>query len=182
MSALYTERYNARRHAPAGDLPWWTTDEARTRYAHRQDLLVVEERHGDGGVLTPRWVLGITSQGIRVQTLDQHGSILQITDFDAREGRLWRWITTMYTYPAADRYFAQPDCTSVVTSRFEPDGTGEVEFKDKATAEVHVARMTDAPVGGFWAEWPVFGEWEPLTDPNYGAPGSPEVPFSKLRA
>ena len=66
------------------------------------------------------------------------------------------------------------------TAKLEPDGTGYVDLSDKSKATVDRARLTDAPVSGFWLDWPEFGHWEDLTNPDHGlgdvpspAPGSP---------
>lgn len=184
LVALYTDRYVPKVRQPGPGSTWWTEAQAVRVYGPPPlgTLVVVEERYDDGGTLAPSWVLGFSPEGLRVQALDGHGTILQIIDYDIRGDRLWRWTTTMYTYPSTDRFFRQTAAVARVTSQFEPDGTGVVEFDDTSDSQVRVARMSDAPVDGFWADWPVFGEWEPLTDPNYGAPGSPEVPFSTLRA
>ena len=169
---LYVERWNEMTRRPAGDFRWLSPEEAAQRYEDkREDLAVVDGTRGSSGELRPRWVIGVAHNGVRVRFFTPGGgSIWRSTDYDAREGRLWRWITRGYVYANDDTYHWQNQSTHMYTARFEPDGTGSVEFKDKAKPTVEVARMTEAPVSGFWMDWPQFGEWGLLADPDYGLP------------
>lgn len=56
------------------------------------------------------------------------------------------------------------------TAEFEPDGNGYIEFKERSRRDVDVARMSEAPVSAFWMDWPEFGDWGRLADPDYGLP------------
>lgn len=98
------------------------------------------------------------------------GSVWRSIDYDVRDGRLWRWITTEYIYPDDSTFYWLNEHIHMYTAEFEPDGTGYVEFREKSRSDVDVARMTEAPVSGFWTDWPQFGNWDLLADPDYGLP------------
>lgn len=83
---------------------------------------------------------------------------------------MWRWITTEYVYPDDEAFHPEFESTHMYTARFEPDGTGSIEFREESQQTVDVARMTEAPVSGFWMDWPQFGEWDQLADPDHGLP------------
>ncbi|MBO3095619.1 hypothetical protein [Cellulomonas dongxiuzhuiae] len=179
---LYVGRWNVTLRQPIPGFGWLRPEEAALRYAYKQgdltladrakgDLAVVDGTRDAEGQLRPRWVIGVGHTGVRVRFFTPGGgSIWRSTDYDAREGRLWRWITTEYVYPDDDTFHRQSESTHKYTAKFEPDGTGFVEFTDRSKPTVDVARMTEAPVSGFWMDWPQFGQWDLLADPDYGLP------------
>ena len=117
----------------------------------------------------PAWAFGVGFRGVRVQFFTPGGgSIWREVDYDLRDGRLWRWVTTEYVYPDDERFYRRNRSTRIDTAKLEPDGTGFVDFNDKSKSTVDRARLTDAPVSGFWLDWPEFGHWEDLTNPDYG--------------
>jgi len=116
------------------------------------------------------------ARGVRAQYFAAHGgSIEQSADYDDRDGRLWRWITIRYIYPEDARFYEEFECSAMYTAHFEPDGTGYIDFEEGKDT-VDRARMTDAPVSGFWLDWPAFGHWQDLADNNYGVPPGPTTP------
>lgn len=179
---LYVERWNEMTRRPAGDFRWLSPREASQRYAYKRgDLSLADVGRGDldvldgtrdaDGQLRPRWAIGVGHTGVRVQFFTPGGgSIWRSTDYGAREGRLWRWVTTEYAYADDDAFHRRNEAVHKYTAKFEPDGTGFVEFKDKSKPTVDVARMSEAPVSGFWMDWPEFGHWDLLADPDYGLP------------
>ena len=177
---LYAERWNEVRRTAIRD-SWLTENEARRRHIEGELFLAIDARRDDVGELRPRWVMGIGRSGVRVQFFTPGGgSIRRLIDYDARDGRLWRWITIDYVYPDDETFHEQFECRTMYTSSFEPDGTGTVDIDDKAKPMVDRARLTDAPVAGFWMGWPEFGHWDQLADPEYGVPpratGDPVAP------
>lgn len=169
---LYVERWNERRREPILGFSWLSVREAAARYAFkREDLDVLDGTRGADGRLRPRWAMAVAHNGVRVRFFTPGGgSIWRSTDYDARAGRLWRWSTTEYVYADDEIFHRQSESTHKYTAQFEPDGTGFVEFTDRGKPTVDVARMTEAPVSGFWMDWPEFGEWDLLADPDYGLP------------
>lgn len=168
---LYVGRWNTKLRRPIPGFDWLSPEEAARRYtSKRGDLAVVEGYRDSDGDLRPRWVIGVAHNGARVRFFTPGGSIWRSTDYDAREGRLWRWITTEYAYADDDSFHRQNESVHMYRAKFEPDGSGFVEFTDVAISTVEVARMTEAPVSGFWMDWPEFGEWDLLADPDYGVP------------
>lgn len=186
---IYVERWHERRREPILGFRWLTAEDAEERYRRRRgdpdvaegagrgDLNVVDAAVRDAdGRPRPRWALGVGFRGVRVRFFTPGGgSIWREVDYDAREGRLWRWNTVEYVYPDDEHFYGQNKSTRIDIAKFEPDGTGYVDFNDKSKPTVDRARMTDAPVAGFWLDWPEFGHWQDLANPDYGLPpaGSP---------
>lgn len=172
---LYVERWNDLRRKPVKGYSWLSPEEAAERYATRRgDLALVDGTRGDDGEHHPRWVIGVAHNGIRVQFFTPRGgSVWRTVDYDARDERLWRWITAEYTYADDDRFHPEFESVQTYTAKLEPDGTGYVDFNDKSKATVDRARLTDAPVAGFWLDWPEFGHWEDLANPDYGLGDDP---------
>ncbi len=166
---MYIERWNFQLRKPVPRTPIFSVDEAVARYARHEPVLVVDGTSGDDGSHQPRWVMGLGRTGVRMSFLNLPGSVWRLIDYDARDGRLWRWKTVDYTYASDDRYYALNAPTQVITSKFEPDGTGYIDFDDKSKEVVDRARFESAPmVANFWMDWPEFGQWNGLTDPDYG--------------
>lgn len=178
---LYAGRWNERLRKPIKGFGWITPEEAERRYAVRADLVAVDGTVGPDGELRPRWSLGF-AEGVRARFFTPRGgSIEQSTDDDARDGRLWRWITRRYAYPDDVRFYSRSECVALYTAELQPDGTGFIDVKEKTKNTVDRARTTDAPVSGFWLDRPEFGHCRDLADPDDGVP--PEsATLSDLRA
>jgi hypothetical protein len=174
---LYATRWNTTTRRPIVGHRWLEEGEARGIYESASgDFVVVDAAVRDeAGLPCARWVIGIgTSGGIRVRFFTPAGSIWRSTDYDVIDGRLWRWISRDYTYPDDARRYWRSESTFQIASQFRPDGTGTVDFIDHSKPDVDRARLTEAPVSGFWMDRPVFGQWDQLADPDYGIP--PETP------
>jgi hypothetical protein len=168
---LYAGRWNERLRKPIKGHDWLSAEEAAQRYAARAEFVAVDATRGPDGELRPRWVLGFGARGVRARFFTPGGgSIEQTTDYDDRDGRLWRWITRRYLYPDDARFYGQSESVAMYTAEFDPDGTGYIDFTEKGKPAVDRARMTDAPVSDFWLEWPEFGRWDDLADRDYGVP------------
>lgn len=174
---LYVTAWNDMTRKPlGGGHRWLEVDEARARYdvSHEHIEVVEASRRDHLDRPVPKWTISLTPGiGARVQFYTDAGSIWRLIDYDVIDGRLWRWITADYIYPDDDRRHNFRDATQMVTSEFRPDGTGTIDIDDKSQPEVARARLTDAPVNGFWLDWPTFGDWEHLNDPEYGIPSDP---------
>ncbi|GAA4625856.1 hypothetical protein [Cellulomonas oligotrophica] len=116
------------------------------------------------------------SRRVRVVFLNEHGSRVKTVEYDWRDGRLWRWITTDYEYPNDERRYAFDRATERVTATFEPNGDARVEIVDRVAApqEKQVITFEDAPVQNFWLDRPPFEAWGDLLNPEYGIPDPPE--------
>lgn len=154
---------------------WIDPDEARRRH-----------ETGDGAFTALFWAEGVPrdrrpilaanvarGHGVRVVFLDERGSRTRAIDYDWREGRLWRWIDTLFSYPDDARRYRMDQAVEVTAALFEPNGDGRVEIRDKVASsrDMDVLTVEDAPVQGFWLDRPPFGEWEDLLNPLYGVPG-----------
>ena len=155
---------------------WLSVDEARATYESGSKIEVVDavERDTEGNPKA-RWVIGLGISGrVRVQFFTPGGSVSQSTDYDSINGRLWRWISRTFVYPDPDTRYLRSQCTSMITAEFRPDGTGKVQI-DEGGEAVPTARLTAAPVEGFWLDRPQFGDWSDLTNPDYGRPPETEA-------
>lgn len=176
---LYAGRWNEHLRKPVKGYDWLTVEDAAARYAAREAFVAVDGTRAPDGELRPGWVLGFGRQGVRARFFTPNGgSIEQSTDYDDRDGRLWRWITVRYLYPDDSRFYREFESVAMYTAEFEPDGTGHIDFEEKSKDTVDRARMTDAPVSGFWLDWPRFGQWEDLADRDYGVPPEQATPRS----
>jgi len=174
---LYTTRWNTTTRRPIVGHRWLDEDEARGIYESGASMLEVVDAavRDEAGVPRARWVLGLGPSGrVRAQFFTPAGSIWRSTDYDVIDGRLWRCISRDYTYPDNTHRYSQTDATMQIASTFHPDGTGTIDFIDHSKPDVDRARLTEAPVSGFWMDRPVFGQWDQLADPDYGIP--PETP------
>ena len=169
---LYTTRWVDTTHKPAPGHRWLSVDEARAAYQGRTPLETVDavERDEDGNPRA-RWVIAFGASGrVRVQFFTPGGSVQRSTDYDVINGRLWRWISRTFVYPDPDNRYMRSQAVRKITEKFRPDGTGTVEFDEKDDGILHTARLTGAPVNGFWLDRPEFGDWSNLTNPEYGVP------------
>lgn len=56
----------------------------------------------------------------------------------------------------------------------KPDGTGFLTINDKSRPTVERLSIDQIDVSGNWLDYPAFGDWHVLLDPDFGArPASP---------
>lgn len=170
-SVRYTTRWVSKVRKPFPGHSWLTDEEARGAYASKTGLDVVDAVSSDAdGNPIPRWVIGAGASGrIRVSFFTPGGSNWRTIDYDAIDGRLWRWICWTYVYPDQDTRYRLTEATRVIKEEFRPDRTGSVQF-DERDGLLNKATFTDAPVDGFWLDRPAFGDWTNLANPDYGVP------------
>lgn len=173
---LYTTRWVDTTRKPAPGHRWLSVEEARDAwnagYEARGLVTVVDAvKRDEDGNPRARWVIGGSSTGrVRVRFFTPGGSVQRSTDYDVIDGRLWRWISVTYVYPDQENRYYEFQTLRKITEEFRPDGTGTVEFDEKDESVLHTARLTGAPVSGFWLDRPEFGDWSHLTNPEYGVP------------
>jgi hypothetical protein len=174
---LYVTAWNDMTRKPlGGGHRWLDVDEARGRYdvSHERIEVVEASRRDHLDRPVPAWTIYLRRDvGARVQFYTDAGSTWRLIDYDLIDGRLWRSVTADYIYADDDRRHDFFEATQKVTSKFGPDGTGTIDIDDKSEPEVARARLSDAPVSGFWLDWPPFGQWDELSDPEYGIPSDP---------
>ncbi len=172
---LYTTRWVATSRRPFPGHQWLSVGDARARWDAGYDaqglVSVVDAATRDAdGTPRPRWVIfGSSTRRVRVEFFTPGGSVWRSTDYDAIGERLWRWISVTYVYPDPDARHLRSQATRTIKEKFRPDGTGTVRFDEK-DGMLHTAKLTDAPVDGFWLDRPPFGDWGDLTNPEYGVP------------
>ncbi|TFH68202.1 hypothetical protein [Cellulomonas sp. HD19AZ1] len=83
---------------------------------------------------------------------------------------LWRHATIDLDYPDGERYYHRVRSTRRRKAPFEPDGHVRVEITDKTVdpGTRDVFTNDDMTVQSFWMTHPNFGEWDELTDPEFG--------------
>ncbi|WP_182113858.1 MULTISPECIES: hypothetical protein [unclassified Actinotalea] len=170
---LYTSRWNPLTGRPAMKHRWLPEDEARRAFESGSGIITIVDAatRGDGDVPRPRWVIGAGAKGrVRVQFFTPGGAVWRQIDYDDIDGRLWRWICITYVYPDDQTRYMRLQATRILTEEFRPDGTGRVKDDSKLEPNVDAYTLTNAPVGAFWMDRPDFGNWEGLTNPEYGVP------------
>lgn len=153
---------------------WIDTAEAERRYVSGSASFTAVGR--PTGAASPRWALTVAAtRAVRVVFLNDHGSRVRSIDYDWREGRLWRWITTDFEYPEQCRRFRREHALRVTTATCEPDGRARAEIVDKSVSTdlKDVISFEDAPINGFWLDRPGFVSWADLVDPEYGVQARP---------
>ncbi|MGN8247326.1 hypothetical protein ACTHAM_001500 [Cellulomonas soli] len=168
-SVRYADYWAEGRGASA--ITWIDAAEAQQRYESSASAFTAVGT--DGVSPRPRWALTVAvNRCVRVVFLDPHRTRTRSVDYDWREGRLWRWITTDFEYPDRDRRYRRERAVRTTTAVFEPDGSARVQVIDRAVAadSKDVLTLEDAPVQGFWLERPAFGQWSDLINPEYGIP------------
>lgn len=172
---LFTTQWNDLTRRPIMGHRWLSEDEAKQRwdggYDHTGIVSVIDaEARDQDGNPCPRWaVFGSATSPVRVRFFTAGGSIWRTIDYDEVDDRLWRWICVTFVYPDTESRYERNQAIRVVKEKFRPDRTGTVQF-DERDGMLHTAKITDAPVDGFWLDRPAFGDWSNLSNPEYGVP------------
>jgi len=177
----YLGRWNYSLHKPVPDESWITEDEARSGLEAgviRCDIVPAEvyTRRDETPRPSSPWVItafGGGATGFSVNFLTQHGSIRRIVDYDNVDGRLFMGSVIDYTYPDDARWYAQYDCTQLFYGILKPDGTGFLTINDKSRPTVERLSIDQIDVSGNWLDYPAFGDWHVLLDPDFGARPTP---------
>ncbi|GAA4625852.1 hypothetical protein [Cellulomonas oligotrophica] len=151
---------------------WIDAEEARRRYEVGDEAFTAVI-WPDSGEEAGRPLAAVSigqSRRVGVIFLDEHGTRKRSVDYDWRDGRLWRWITTDFEYPDDSRRYRVDRATRVIKAKFEPNGNARVEIRDRIASpnEKDVVTAEEVPVQGFWLDRPPFGEWSDLLNPDYG--------------
>src|SRR5690606_8582973 len=166
---LYMNQWNPKLLRPMGEESYLEEAEARSRYETGGDAFeVIPEPDAVSGV--PAWSMRVyTGDGsFTVQHYNAAGSISRITGFRLYDGRLFHDEVIDYFYPDQERRYKQFHATAHVTAYIKPDGTSKVISTNVEPGKETLEEYRGVPIDSYWAERPVFGEWEKLADPNYG--------------
>lgn len=172
QTVRYTERWNDLLLQPIGGYEWIDASAARDLFENEPErgvMVVGGSEHELTGEFKPRWVLGFGA-GVRVQFLDERGSLVRLIDYDVVEGRLWRWVTVDYVYRDAEQRWSRRDAVQKIETTVRPDGRGYLTTHDKTDPASR--RLTNTveivvPVKeSYWLDWPAFGDWAGLATPG----------------
>lgn len=189
----YMNQWNELTLRPVASEPYLDEAEARARYEGGGDAFeVIPEPDAATGV--PAWSMRVyTGDGaFRVQHYNAAGSISRVTGFRRYDGRLFHDEVIDFFYPDQENRYDQSESTAHVTAYIKPNGTSKVISTNVEPGKETVEEYRGVPIDSYWAERPVFGDWEKLADPNYGdsaaqESGAPEAHeravemFSRLR-
>ena len=166
----YTTRWNAKTGRPVAEHRWLDETEAREAFAaHSLEVVRVVKRRESDGAVRAMWVMGLAYKaGVRVQWLNGKHSVWRLNDYQWLDGRLFRRVTVDYGYPDADRRYGLSECTAMRELVVLPDGSGHAVQDLKSEPTRLVAKFTDYRTYNLWIDYPEFGDWESLADPNFG--------------
>jgi hypothetical protein len=169
QDVLYTTRWNGITRRPVAGHEWLNDQAARKLYESK-DLEVVDASRRDAdGTPKPRWVIGISQSGVRVQFFDEQMNTWHMVDWDRVDGRLWRWLTYDWEYSDATRHWEQKDATLDAEAMVRPDGNGDIEVQDRRTGQTFETEFSGRASEAFWLDYPEFGGWSALAEPGPSA-------------
>lgn len=157
---------------PASEVVWITEDEARRRYESGEAFSAIGSSVARQESPLQRWTFTVGASGnVRVAFFDRHGTHRRTIDYRAVDGMLWRRATFDLDYPDCERHYHRVRSTRRRKARFELDGHVRVEVTDKTVdpGTRDVFTNDDMTIPSFWMTRPSFGEWDELTDPEFGA-------------
>jgi len=166
----YTTRWNSWNGLPVADHRWLDEVEAREAFAaHGLEVVRVVKRRESDGAVRAMWVMGLAYKaGVRVQWFNAKHSVWRLNDYQWFDGRLFRTVTTDYGYPDAEHYYDFFECTAMRELVVQPNGSGHAIQDLKSEPTQLIARFDDYRTDNLWIDYPEFGDWEPLADPNFG--------------
>lgn len=182
-TVFYTTDWNLITRRPTADHDWIDEGRAKNLYVDMLGLDVVDAAEVDGdGIPRQRWSLGIGTSGrIRASFFTPQNTLWRQVDWNAIDGRLWRWVTVDYTYPTETQTWAQDEWVRKVEATVEPDGQGDILTVDPSKPAAERRQYTDfsgRARDSYWLDRPEFGDWRDLADPG---PSAHEVAgFSQL--
>lgn len=171
----YTTGWSSGSRRPSPGHEWLDGPTARELYlGDEHGLFVVDaSRLDEDGAPLPRWTIALSpTRSARVTFLDDRGSVWRTVDYLLTDGRLFRTSTDDYTYPDDGLAHDEFDALSHIRTVAQPDGTGGM-----TVTRAHGSRLDSAPlervaVDGFWLDVPAFGDWDDLSDPEFGIPAT----------
>lgn len=170
----YFDKWNQLLNQPILVSPYGWVEEsaARHRYEESFEFFCVVNGGAGDGVVVPEFVLGVSpgeeGPSIRVRFFTPGGAIYRTIDYKTVDGRLFKWIVRERTYPDLTSKFTLSQATSMVEGTFEPDGYGSVRFSDKSQPTTQFREFRGVPVDSHWMPIPAFGDWQNLTNPDFG--------------
>jgi hypothetical protein len=109
----------------------------------------------------------LRERGLPLCSFTPTGILYRQIDYAPRQGHLWRETTVDYRYPDDSRFYARGvESLGHTVARFEPDGSGTVQYIENGYPVGKQGELHDAPVSGFWLDRPEFGDWSRLSDPR----------------
>ncbi|MFC8797273.1 hypothetical protein ACFT2C_06045 [Promicromonospora sp. NPDC057138] len=169
-TVLYTTRWNEKNRRPIAGHAWIDPETARQRVDAGDNIEIVDGASMDpDGVPRPRWVIGWSSAGPRVQFYDEHGTKTRVVDYEPLDGRLWRLTTVDYAYADADERHGLSDVVVESEAEVLPDGTGHFSIENVVQRQESFSEFSGRANDAYWVEVPRFGEWDVLSDPGPSA-------------
>ena len=168
----YCTRWNDVTRRPIAGYEWIDDGEALRRFECDEFIDVVDSADvDDDGLPLPRWVIGVSGprNGARVQFLDKNGSIWRTVDYQVVDGRLFRTRISDKTYPDDQQRWDLNESTHTADLIVNPDGSGDIETRTRATGERSITEFAGLDVSAHWLDIPEFGDWDALTEPGRSA-------------
>jgi hypothetical protein len=173
----YMNQWNSWTLRPIGSEPYLEEAEARDRYENGGNAFeVIPEPDPATGV--PRWQMRVYTgdKSFTVWHFNKYGTITRLVGFRSNiyGGRLFHDEVIDYFYPeeGSDTYQIRSKSSSHITVYIKPTGTSKIIYTNVIPGQEYVEERRGVPIDSYWAERPVFGDWEALANPNYGDTGA----------
>jgi hypothetical protein len=159
------------------DRRWLSAHEAQAAYDDEAgpSLKVVDGSSPMGEqAVRARWRIVFTPDHyVRVGWLDEHGSLLRESSYLPVGLRLFRTQITDWLYPDDRQRWLMYQALVVRTLTIDPSGTMSIVHRSPGnpTFERETVALDDP--SGLWLEFPEFGHWEDILNPEHGLPGDP---------
>ncbi len=165
----YTTEWNPWNGLPVPGHRWLDEAEAREAFAaHNLEVVRVVKRRESDGAVRGGWVMGLAYKaGVRVQWMQGKNTVWRLNDHQWFGDRLFRTVTVDYEYPDVEHYYELFECTAMRSLVVLPDGSGHVMQKRKPDTR-STENFTGFRTDNLWIDYPEFGDWEPLANPNFG--------------
>lgn len=167
----YATQWNSKTGRPTCGHKWLSETEARSLFERPAEIEVVrvKRRRESDGAVRAAWVMGFAGRaGVRVQWLNDKHSVKRVSDFDVIDGRLFRRVSVDYAYPDKEHWYSLAEATAMSALTVFPDGTGHARKHLTSEPTEFTAKIEGFPTDNLWIDYPEFGHWEALADPNFG--------------
>lgn len=161
MSLLFADYWNHDLHRPSNIL---RPDQVDTRLeTGSQFITIVGGWDGNEGS-PPDFIMefhpntrGRPTRAV-IRRFYPSGSVSSSTEFYEIDGKLFMRKAYDYSYASSKEQYRRADAASMITSRYKPDGSVQVEIDDTSSPMLDIREYRDVDVSQHWEEIPKTSE------------------------